>query len=58
MIIFKHRTLWDNLKRISPAYRKKQDDELREVIRKLVENPDMPCMVGGGFIINGRGEKS
>ena len=56
MIVFSQMTMWERIKRaISPAYRARRDAEMREAIRELVANPDLPCVVEGEYIPNGYG---
>ena len=55
MIVFRRRTLWEKLLRIFPSVRRRQDAALEESIRRLVENPWMPCEIEGQVIRNGFG---
>jgi hypothetical protein len=56
MIEFRPRTLRDRFWRlVSPTRRRRQDAALEEAIRKLVEDPSLPCMVEGRVIPDGYG---
>jgi hypothetical protein len=56
MIKLHRRTLLQRLLRLVPAIRRRQDaDLLRAAIRRLVDDPDLPCEIDGIFIPNGRG---
>lgn len=51
MIEFKSMDLLKRIwRRISPAYRKRQDEALMQSIRYLVENPSAACVVAGSLI--------
>jgi hypothetical protein len=56
MIRLTQRTPWQRLLRIVPAIRRRQDAGLEEAIRKLVDDPDLPCEIDGVVIPNGRGK--
>ena len=54
MIQFRQRTLRERILRwLSPAYRARQDAATEEAIRRLVDDPSLPCMVGDRLIPNG-----
>jgi hypothetical protein len=55
MIRLTRRTTWQRLLRIVPAIRRRQDAELAAAIRRLVDDPDLPCEIDGVVIPNGRG---
>jgi hypothetical protein len=56
MIIFSRRSFIDRLLRVIPSYRRKQDEALRDAIKLLMDNPDMPCIIGGEIVPNGYGD--
>ena len=43
------------LRLVWPPYRRRQDEALREAIRVLVENPRLPCVIGGTLVPDGFG---
>src|SRR4029077_6840491 len=55
MIRLRRRTVVQRLLRIFPAIRRRQDEELKAAIKKLVDDPDLACEIEGIFIPNGRG---
>ena len=55
MITFRKRTLWEKLLRLVPSYKRKQDKELEDAIKILMENPAMPCIIGDTIIPDGYG---
>jgi hypothetical protein len=40
---------------LSPAYRERQDAATHEAIRRLVDDPSLPCMIGDRLIPHGYG---
>jgi hypothetical protein len=57
MISLRRRTLLERLLRIVPAIRRQQDANLAAAIKTLVDDPDLPCEIGGIVIPNGRGRR-
>ncbi len=57
MIAFRRITLLERIKRLSPSYRRKREEAMKEALRYLVKNPSEPCMVEGGLIPDGYGYK-
>jgi hypothetical protein len=55
MIQFRRRTWLERIQRLVPAIRRRQDADLRAAIKRLVEDPDLPCEIEGKYIPNGRG---
>jgi hypothetical protein len=56
VIELRQRTLRERIMRwLSPAYRERQDAATREVIRRLVDDPSLPCVIGDRIIPNGYG---
>jgi hypothetical protein len=55
MIRLRRRTVLARFLRIVPAIRRRQDAELAEAIRRLVDDPDLACEIDGIVIPNGRG---
>lgn len=55
MIEFRERTLTESIKRLWPPYRRRRGAEMKEAIRKLVADPNAPCVVEGTFIPDGYG---
>lgn len=55
MIEFRRRSLWQRLLRLIPAFRRRQDAALREVIERLVDDPSLPCVIEGRLVPNGYG---
>ena len=56
MIRLRRRTLLARLLRFVPAIRRREDANLAEAIRRLVDDPDLPCEIDGIVIPNGRGD--
>lgn len=57
MITFSKMRLKERLRRrLFPHYRKQREEEMRLVIRWLVDHPEEPCVIGGQYIPNGFGE--
>lgn len=52
---FERISLLERLKRLSPAYRRKKEQEAKEAIRWLVEHPEAPCFVNGVPVPDGYG---
>lgn len=50
MISLQRRSLFDNVLRLFPSYRRRQDGALREAIRLLMENTSAPCVIGDVLI--------
>ena len=57
MIKLRRRTRLERLLRIVPAIRRRQDADLKAAIKRLVDDPDLPCEIDGIVIPNGRGGK-
>ncbi len=55
MISFRQMTLIDRLLLLIPANRRRYEASLRASISLLMDNPDMPCEIGGIIIPHGRG---
>ena len=55
MIQLRERTLRQRLTRLWPPARRRQDAALEAAIRKLVDDPSLPCMVDGVLIPHGYG---
>jgi hypothetical protein len=55
MIALRRRTLWERLLRIVPAVRRKQDTKLKAAIKRLMDDPELPCAIEGTIIPNGWG---
>lgn len=56
MIAFTERTIFERIKyALLPAYRRKRDEETKAAITKLLNDPDLPCIVGNHYIPNGYG---
>ena len=60
MIVFESIPLWERILRmIWPPYRRRQDAASREVIRQLMDDPSLPCVIdGNNFIANGYGNNN
>jgi hypothetical protein len=59
VIGFRQQTLPERVMRwLSPAYRERQDAAMREAIRRLVDDPSLPCMIGDRLIPDGYGVAS
>ena len=58
MIRLRRRTVFERLLRVIPAVRRRQDAELAEAIRRLVDDPDLACEIDRLVIPNGRGRAS
>jgi ribosomal protein L37E len=58
MIELRERTLLESIRCLWPPYRRRQDAKLKEAIRRLVQNSDEPCIVGGELISNGHGKNN
>lgn len=57
MIVFRQRTLWQSfLYRYWTPYRRRCDAANEAAIRRLVDDPSLPCMVGDRYIPNGYGD--
>lgn len=57
MISLQRRTGWQwLLYRVWPPYRRRQDAALEAAIRRLMDDPSLPCVVGDHFIPNGYGD--
>ena len=55
MIRLHRRTFFARLLRIVPAIRQRQDANLAAAIKRLIDDPDLPCEIDGVVIPNGRG---
>jgi hypothetical protein len=55
LIRLRRRTVLAQLLRFVPAIRRRQDAELAEAIRRLVDDPDLACEIDGIVIPHGRG---
>lgn len=55
LIRLRRRTLFERLLRIVPAIQRRQDANLKAAIKRLVDDPDLPCEIDGIVIPNGRG---
>ena len=55
MLVFERRTLWQELLRLVPLYRRRQDAQLERAIARLMADPGLPCVVEGELIPNGYG---
>lgn len=55
MITFRRRTLREEFLRLFPRYRRQQDAALKEAIKRLVDEPDLPCKIDGVEILDGFG---
>jgi hypothetical protein len=51
MIEFRQRSLWERIARVWPPHRRRQDAALRAAIAHLVDNPTLPCVIGGQLIV-------
>jgi hypothetical protein len=54
----RRRNLLGRLLRIVPAIWRRQDANLEAAIKRLVDDPDLPCEIDGIIIPNGRGGRS
>jgi hypothetical protein len=56
MIYLRQWTLRERVLRwLSPAYRERRDAATREAIRRLVDEPSLPCVIGDRLIPHGYG---
>ena len=55
MIRLRRRTLLESFLRLVPSIRRQQDADLHAAIKRLIDDPDLPCEIEGHFIPNGRG---
>jgi hypothetical protein len=55
--VFRKQTIAEKLARLWPPKARRQDAQLKAEIRRLVENPDEPCIVGNVWVPNGHGRK-
>ena len=56
MLNFRRRTWLERIYRLWPPYRRMQDALLEDAICRLMADPDMPCVIDGVLIPNGRGK--
>jgi len=56
MITFERRTWWQSAARMIPSVRRRQDAALHEAIRLLVDDPSLPCEIGGVVVPHGYGQ--
>lgn len=56
MIAFRPMNLAERIKRLWPAYRHRRDEEMREAIKWLIQNPDAPCTIDGHLVKDGYGQ--
>ena len=55
--VFRKQTIAEKLARLWPPEARRQDAQLKAEIRRLVENPDEPCIVGNVWVPNGHGRQ-
>lgn len=58
MITFRKRSIIEQLLRVFPSVRKRQDEGLRSAIKALMDDPDLPCVIDGVFVQDGWGSRS
>lgn len=54
---FRKQTIAEKLARLWPPEARRQDARLKAEIRRLMENPSEPCIVGGVCVPNGHGRQ-
>lgn len=53
--VFRKLTISEKLARLWPPEARRQDERMKAEIRRLVENPDEPCIIGNVLVPNGHG---
>ena len=53
MIAFQPMSITERIKRLWPPYRRRRDAAMKEAIKQLVANPQMPCKIGDHIIPDG-----